>query len=208
MYAGYDPDTKELLIKGLSAKRRNIMPFVRETFRRVLQLLCHHGDLEGAIAYVQKRFGSLLVTQGGANHKDFAITSSIKHHSEYKGTPPLGYRVNQKLPHPLGPGERISYVHYFDRTNPTHNGSNCKGHWLPGNSFDTALPLELMHNHSIDVYKVLEQHKRELRQYFNAVSLGHASQFESLYRETITTVKLDRGCTTCKNYDITFLNYP
>ena len=209
MYAGYDPSTNDLLIKGLSAKRRNIMPFVRQTFQQVLQSLCHSGDVEGALAYVHRRFRSLLETQGGAIPEHFAITSSIKHISEYKGTPSLGYRVNQKLPHPLGPGERISYVHYYDRTNPKHNGSKHRGNWLPGSSIDTALPLEMIQHHSIiDVYKVLEQHERELRQSFRAVSAGHAKRFESLYRETTMAVKLDRGCTTYKNYDIKFINYP
>ena len=122
MYAGYDPSTDGLLIKGLSAKRRNIMPFVRKTFQQVLQLLCRHGDAEGALEYVRARFKYLLELRN-ANLEDFSITSSIKHKTEYKGTPSLGYRINQKLPHPLSPSERISYVYYYDKTNPKHNGS-------------------------------------------------------------------------------------
>jgi DNA polymerase elongation subunit (family B) len=205
MYVGYDPSVDDLLIKGLSAKRRNIMPFVRETLQHVLQLLCRHGDAEGALSYVQARFWHLL-GDGSRLVQDFVITSSIKHHSEYKGTPSLGYRVNQKLPQPLGPGERISYVHYYDAMNPKHNGSKCQGNWLPGIAIDTVLPLALMHNRMIDVYKVLEQHERELRQYFSAVSVGYANQFESLYRDASLSVKFRRGCTQCKNYDIKFLN--
>jgi DNA polymerase I len=84
MYVGYDPSEDVLLIKGLSAKRRNVMPFARETFKHVLQLLCRDGDVEGALLYVQARFHQLL--GGETKLEDFVITSSIKHHSEYKGT--------------------------------------------------------------------------------------------------------------------------
>ena len=100
------------------------------------------------------------------------------------------------------------YVHYYDRTDPKHNGSKRQGCWRPGNLIDTTLPLEMAQHHSVDVFKVLEQHERELRQYFRSVSVGYANQFESVYRETVMTVKQDRGCTECKNYNITFLNYP
>ena len=64
-----------------------------------------------------------------------------------------------------------------------------------------------MHEHSVDIYKVLEQHKRELRQYFRAVSIDHANEFESFYKETLLSVKWERGCTDRKNYDIKFLNF-
>ena len=207
MYVGYDPSTDDLLIKGLSAKRRNIMPFVRETFQHVLQLLCHYGNADGALTYVRRRFQYLLEIRG-TKLEDFAITSSIKHRLEYKGTPSLGYRVNQKLPWPLGPGERISYVYYYDMSDPKHNGSKRQGNWLPGSAIDTTLPLEMMLNHSIDVYKVLVQHERELRQYFRAVSVKHSNLFDRLYRETAMSIRVGRGCSKFKNYDIKFLNYP
>ena len=74
MYAGYDPSVGGLLVKGLSAKRRNIMPFARETLQRVLQLLCQHGDVAGALTYARRRFRSLLETPGDVSLRDFAIT--------------------------------------------------------------------------------------------------------------------------------------
>jgi DNA polymerase elongation subunit (family B) len=215
MYVGFDPKEQDLLIKGLSAKRRNVMPFVRETLWQVLDLLCRKGDVDGAYEYVEKRFHFLLKvanqTWGSTSVKleQFALTSAIKHHSEYKGTPSLGYRVNQKLPQPLGPGQRVSYVYYYDGTNTKHNGSKRGGNWLPGAAIDTVLPLEVMKEHPsacIDVLKVFNQHERELRQYFRAVSVKHSKAFDCLYMDALRSVNMERGCSTFRNYDIKFLN--
>ena len=206
MYAGFDPSADDLLIKGLSAKRRGVMPFVRQTLQNVLQLLCCSGDIEAAIKYVATRFTFLLELKECQNLEDFTITSAIKHFSEYKATPSLGYRVNQKLPQPLGPGERIRYTYYFDKTDPKHNSSKKKGKWMPGTAIDTALPIDLMVKKRIDVYRVLQQHEKELLKYFRTVSVHHASRFEKLYLEAIMAVKTDRGCSSCKNYHIVFLN--
>jgi DNA polymerase elongation subunit (family B) len=215
MYVGYDPKNKDLLIKGLSAKRRNIMPFVRGSLHRVLELLCREGDVQGAYDYVRTRFDTLLKlaktpwNTSGIVLEDFALTSAIKHVSEYKGTPSLGFRVNQKRQQPLGPGQRIFYVYYYDPTDPRHNASKRKGSWMPGTSIDTVLPLNVMREQPdcfIDVLKVLEQHERELRQYFRAVSVNYAKQFDVLYKETLRNIKECRGCTTFRNFSVKFLN--
>jgi hypothetical protein len=219
MYVGYDPRADQLLIKGLKAKRRNYMPFARETFKSVLIKLCKHGDIDGAFAYVKTRFEQLLHIadktwkQANLPLEDFVTTANIKHISEYKGRPPLGYCVNQKLgDRCLGPGERIQIFHYYDKRDEKHNGSKNKNEkWLPGKTKDTAIPLLLAYedaNISIDVYKVLVQHEEELRQYFRAVSVHHMRQFDVLYMDTLNEIKKIRGCNhkSLKYYAVQFLN--
>ena len=98
-------------------------------------------------------------------------------------------------------------MHYYDALDPKHNASKRQGNWSPGAAIDTVLPIELMGNHNIDIYKVLEQHERELRQYFRAVSARHANLFDCLYREIASGIRIGRGCSNFKNYGIKFLNY-
>ena len=215
MYAGFDPVHNEMIVKGLSAKRRNIMPYTRETFSRVLELLCREGDIAGAYEYVVNRFQQLSDmsekpwSAWTVPVEKFAVTSAIKHASEYKATPSLGFRVNQKLEHPLGPGERISFVYYYEKSNLKHNGSKQRGHWRPGTNVDTAIPLESMKANSnlvVDVDRVLMQHHHELEQYFGAVSRKHANLFTVLFKKTSQSIRQKRGCTIFKNYSIMFLN--
>ena len=210
MYAGYDPRTDQLLIKGLSAKRRDSMPWVRNTFQTVLELLCREGDIERAYSYVEERFKTLLKVMGKGWEQtpipleDFALTSKIKHKSEYKDELrlPLAYRVNQKAPQPLGPGERVSYIYYYDSEDEKHNGSKRSGTWLPGNNIDTVLPLEVMKERpgcEIDVLKVLTQHENELQQYFRAVSDQFAAKFKLLYESSREKIFKSRGSTKIPN---------
>ena len=193
MYAGHDPDKKELVLKGLGAKRRNITPFTRETFQTTLKL-CEKGNIQQAFQYVVERFGQIPVDE-------FALTCAIKHLKDYKGTPSIGFRVNQKLEHPLSPGDRIEYVFYYDSTNPKHNTAKSA-------LIDTAIPVALMRqnpNYIVDVNKMLEEHYRELRQYFATVS--NTIQFDALYAETQRKVREQRGCCDeVSQFDITFLN--
>ena len=216
MYVGCDPRTGTLLIKGLAAKRRNFMPFVRESFKCVLELLCR-GEIEQAFSYVEQRFSTLVsmscVPWSEAHFpplEDFAISSKVKHRSEYKGTPSLGYLVNQKLgAASLCAGSRISYVYYYDKSDRRHNGSKRSGHWSPGKTIDILLPVQIAQHRTnlvIDVYKVLDQHHKQLYMYFRGASYQYASRFERLYNEAISTVKKQRGCKVCKNYDILFLH--
>jgi hypothetical protein len=139
--------------------------------------------------------------------EDFALTSKIKHKSEYKDELrlPLGYRVNQKLGllgfDPLGPGERVSYIYYYDSEDEKHNGSKRSG-WLPGNNIDTVLPLEVMKERpgcEIDVLKVLTQHENELQQYFRAVSDQFAAKFKLLYESSREKIFKSRGSTKIQN---------
>jgi hypothetical protein len=196
-------------------KKEKYYAICRGSLHRVLELLCREGDVQGAYDYVRTRFDTLLKlaktpwNTSGIVLEDFALTSAIKHVSEYKGTPSLGFRVNQKRQQPLGPGQRIFYVYYYDPTDPRHNASKRKGSWMPGASIDTVLPLNVMREQPdcfIDVLKVLEQHERELRQYFRAVSVNYAKQFDVLYKETLRNIKECRGCTTFRNFSVKFLN--
>jgi len=201
MYAGHDPDKKELVLKGLGAKRRNITPFTRETFQTTLKLLCEKGSVQQAFQYVVERFNLLVNSIHQIPLDEFALTCAIKHLKDYKGTPSIGFRVNQKLEHPLSPGDRIEYVFYYDSTNPNHNTSKSA-------LIDTAIPVALMRqnsNYIVDVNKMLEEHYRELRQYFATVS--NTIQFDALYAEAQRKVREQRGCfDEVSQFDITFLN--
>jgi DNA polymerase elongation subunit (family B) len=202
MYAGFDPDPNrpELVFKGISAKRRNVTPFTRETLQTTLRLLCEKGDIQQAFQYVKGRFRELTHNLSQIPLRDFALTCSIKHISEYKGTPSIGFRVNQKLPHPMSPGDRIEYVHFYDPGNPEKKTKKSK-------AIETVLPLELMMqqktNYVVDVARILEEHHRELRQYFASVS--NSTEFDNLYADTQHTIRTQRGCQDV-GFEIVFLN--
>jgi DNA polymerase elongation subunit (family B) len=213
-----DPGEDSMLMKGLASKRRDTMPFVRKTLKGVLEMIRTNSSAESALQYVRSRFGLLLSIGGeplctvGLKLEDFVITSKIKHRLDYNTnknaqyTFPIGFRANQMLEHPLGPGERISFLYYYDKNNEKHNGSKRPDtNWTaPNNNNDIVVPLGLMEERAyrIDVMKVLEQHYNELRQYFSAISTMHRTGFDRLFKETISVIKRQRGCKNGKNYII------
>ena len=217
MYVGYNPCTKTLLNKGVKAKRRNITPYARQTFTSVIDLLCRVGDAEAAYEYIKARFKFLetiaarpwkLTENGGVevNIDEFAVSCAIKHSSEYKSTPSLGYRVNQKLPLPLGPAERISYLYYYDEKDHKHTTGKEIA------NIDKATPIEIMKQHeewSIDAVKVLQEHQLELLQYFSVVSATLSSRLDCLYNETLTRIKTKQGIIgSIRDCRVVFLNKP
>ena len=219
MYAGFDPVTKTIVMKGIAAKRRNFTPFARETFTTVLEFLCKNGNVDGALGYVKDRFSLILrimdtpwpgIAHYGIKLEDFSISSGVKHISEYKNTRslPLGYHMNQKLANPIVPGGRISFVHVYDKTNPLHNASKRKSHWLPGAQLDTALPVGLVQQREelvIDMYSILKQHSTQLAMYFSAISHDYELTYWRIYHETLKQVISNRGG-TYKTHEIRFLN--
>jgi hypothetical protein len=186
------------------------MPFVRKTLRGVLDIIRTKCSTEGALQYVRSRFELLLsiaktpLDEVRLKLEDFVITSKIKHRLDYNKnknptyTFPIGYRANQMLDNPLGPGERISFLYYYDKNNKKHNGSKRPDtNWTaPSNNNDIVVPLGLMKERAyrIDVMKVLEQHYNELRQYFAAMSIKDRNDFDRLFRETTAIIKRQRGC--------------
>jgi hypothetical protein len=221
-YMGHNPKPdlgeESMLMKGLASKRRDTMPFVRKMLKGVLDIIRTKCSTEGALQYVRSRFELLLsiaknpLDEVGLKLEDFVITSKIKHRLDYnknknpKHTFPIGYRANQMLENPLGPGERISFLYYYDKNNKKHNGSKRPDtNWTaPSNKNDIVVPLGLMKERAyrIDVMKDLEQHYNELRQYFSAISTMHRTGFDRLFKETISVIKRQRGCKNGKNYII------
>jgi DNA polymerase Pol2 len=218
-YMGYDPKPgpgeDSMLMKGLASKRRDTMPFARTTFKNVLDIIRLSGcsgsntAAKDALQYVRDRFQLLTqmdekhLDRLGLNLEDFVITSKIKHKSDYnknqnpKYTFPIGYRVNQMLENPLGPGERVSFVHYYDKNQQNDTKR------------PNIIPLILMKNkkeYKVDALKVLEQHNNELRQYFVGISIKVRNEFDCLFRESMSEIKLNRGMKNVKNYIIRELN--
>ena len=213
MYAGWNPEKGEMLIKGLAAKRRDVTPYARETFQRVLSLLCKDGDVARAFDYVEGRFDELMSMNGkpweGLDLRQFCLTTAVKHLSEYKGTAPVGVRNNLKLPHPHVPGERISFLYYYDKTDPLHNRAKQKNRWIAGNNVDITLPLQLAGQRpelSLDVLHVMKELVTSVEQYFAAVSAPHMTRLRSLYDGSTRVVRLSRGDVGGKSYSVEWLN--